>query len=210
MVTTADAGLRFLDRSSPNLDRAKEAFRNIAADGHRAAAVVANLRANFKTDVQERTTFDVNELIQDAIALGRGELQQHAVLVKAEPNTDLPEVSGNRVQLQQVLLNLIMNAIDAMATNDGPRILTVTSESYESDRVMVSVADTGAGIGADHTDRLFNPLFTTKAGGMGMGLSICRAIIEAHDGRLWFAANSPRGSIFQFTVQADRPRSAAG
>jgi signal transduction histidine kinase len=209
MVTTAGAGLRFLDRSSPNLDKAKEAFRNITADGHRAAAVVANLRANFKTDDRERTAFDVNELIQDAIALGHGDLQQYAVLVRAVRNDALPEVSGNRVQLLQVLLNLIMNAIDSMAANDGPRVLTVSSEPCEMDRVMVSVSDTGAGVGADAIDRLFNPLFTTKAGGMGMGLSICRAIIEAHDGRLWFAANSPRGSIFQFTVQAERPASAA-
>jgi signal transduction histidine kinase len=208
MVTTADAGFRFLDRATPNLDKAKEAFRNIAADGHRAGAVVANLRANFKTDVRERTTFDVNEFIQEAIALGRGDLQQHGVLVRAEPNRQLPEIRGNRVQLQQVLLNLILNAIDSMAASDGPRVLTVMPEAHETGRVLVSVADTGAGISSDHSDRIFNPLFTTKSGGMGMGLSICRAIIEAHDGQLWFAANSPRGAIFRFTLQGDRPASA--
>ena len=146
MVTTADAGLRFLDRSIPNLDKAKEAFKRIVADGHRAGAVVGSIRANFKSDVRERTSFDLNELIQEALALGRGDLQKHGIVVQAEPNRQLPEVRGNRVQLQQVLLNLIMNAIDAMAAKDEPRILSVKSEAYEGDRVMVSVADTGTGI----------------------------------------------------------------
>jgi signal transduction histidine kinase len=202
MVTTADAGLRFLDRASPNLDKAKEAFRHIVTDGHRAGAVVGNIRANFKSDVQETSSFDLNVLIQEALALGRGELQKHAILVQAEPNGQLPEVRGNRVQLQQVLLNLIMNAIDAMAAKDEPRILTVKSEPYEADRVVVSVADTGTGVSSQHSDRIFNPLFTTKSDGMGMGLSICRAIIEAHEGRLWFAPNTPRGAVFQFTLPA--------
>lgn len=208
MVTTADAGLRFLDRAAPNLDKAKEAFRHIAADGHRAGAVIANLRANFRTDVQERIAFDLDELIQEALALGRADLQRHGVLVQAEPGRQLPEIRGNRVQLQQVLLNLIMNAVDAMAASEGPRILTIKSEAHEGDRVLVSIADTGAGVRNDHSDRIFNPLFTTKSGGMGMGLSICRAIIEAHEGQLWFAANTPRGAIFQFTLQAHRSATA--
>jgi C4-dicarboxylate-specific signal transduction histidine kinase len=209
MVTTADAGLRFLDRGTPNLDRAKEAFRNIAADGHRASDVVANIRANFKTDVREKTSFDVNDLIQEAVALGRGDLQEHAIEVQIELNRQLPEVTGNRVQLQQVLLNLIMNAIDSMAAKAEPRILIVRSEAYEADRVMLSVADTGEGISSEHSDRIFNPLFTTKLGGMGLGLSICRAIIEAHEGQLWFAANSPRGAVFRFTLQTHRSATVA-
>jgi signal transduction histidine kinase len=208
MVTTADAGLRFLDREAPNVDKAKQAFRNISADGHRAGAVVASLRANFKTDVQMMTAFGIDEFIQEAISLGHGDLQRHGVLVLAEPNTRLPEIRGNRVQLQQVLLNLIMNAIDSMAASDEPRVLTIKSEAHQTDRVLVSVADTGAGINTDHSDRIFNPLFTTKSGGMGMGLSICRAIIEAHEGELWFSANSPHGAIFRFTLQTDGPASA--
>jgi signal transduction histidine kinase len=203
MVTTADAGLRFLDRSIPNVDKAKDAFRNIAADGHRAGAVVANIRADFRSDVRERSSFDVNELIQEALALARGELEMHGILVQAEPNGGLPEVRGNRVQVQQVLLNLIINAIHSMTSKEEPRILTVRSAGYEADRVMVSVADTGTGIKSQHAVRIFNPLFTTKPDGMGMGLSICRAIIEAHEGELWFAPNSPRGAIFQFTLQAE-------
>jgi signal transduction histidine kinase len=209
MVTTADAGLRFLDRPAPNLDKAMQALRNIVADGHRAAAVVANIRANFKTEVQERTSFDVNELIQEALALEGSDLQQHGIHVQTEPNKQLPEIRGNRVQLQQVLLNLVLNAIDAMAGKGEPRILTVRSDVYEADHVLVSVADTGPGISSEHSDRIFNPLFTTKSGGMGLGLSISRAIIEAHEGQLWFAANSPRGAIFQFTLQTYRPGSAA-
>jgi signal transduction histidine kinase len=202
MVTTADAGLRFVDRSIPNLEKAKEAFRRIVADGHRAGAVVGNIRANFKADVQDRTSFDLDELIQEALVLGRGDLQRHRIVVQAEPNRHLPQVRGNRVQLQQVLLNLITNAVDAMAARDEPRILSVKSEKYEGDAVKVSVADTGTGIRSQDADRIFNPLFTTKSDGMGMGLSICRAIIEAHEGRLWFAPNSPRGAVFQFTLHA--------
>ena len=208
MVTTADAGLRFLDRSMPNLDRAKEAFKRIVADGHRAGEVVGSIRANFKSDVRDRTSLDVNELIQEALALGRGDLQKHGIMVQAEPTMHLPKVRGNRVQVQQVLLNLIINAIDAMAAKDEPRILRVKSEAYEGDRVMVSVADTGTGISSQDVDRIFNPLFTTKSDGMGMGLSICRSIIEAHEGRLWFVPNTPRGAVFQFTLQANNPTSA--
>ena len=133
---------------TPNLDRAKEAFKLIAADGHRAGEVVENIRANFRNDVRTRTSLDVNELIQEALALERGDLEKHRILVQVEPNKQLPEVRGNRVQLQQVLLNLITNAIDAMAAKDEPRVLCVKSEAYEGDSVMVSVADTGAGISA--------------------------------------------------------------
>jgi len=210
MVTTADAGFRFLDRSIPNLDKAKEAFKRIAADGHRAGAVVGSIRANFKSDVRERSSFDLNGLVQEALAIGRGDLQKRGILVQAEPNRQLPEVIGNRVQLEQVLLNLIMNAIDAMAAQDEPRILSVKSEAYEGDRVMVSVADTGTGLTSQGVDRIFSPLFTTKSDGMGMGLSICRAIVEAHEGRLWFAPNTPRGAVFQFTLHANNSVSAVG
>jgi C4-dicarboxylate-specific signal transduction histidine kinase len=200
MVTTADAGLRFLDRSIPNLDRAKEAFKRITADGHRAGAVVGSIRANFKTDVRERSSLDVNELVRESLALGGAELQRQRITVQAEPNRQLPAVRGNRVQLQQVLLNLVMNAVEAMAAKEEPRILSVRCEPYDRERIVVSVADNGAGIPSQDVERIFNPLYTTKADGMGMGLSICRAIIEAHDGQLWLATNSPRGALFQFTL----------
>jgi signal transduction histidine kinase len=203
MVTTADAGLRFLDRSVPNLDRAAEAFKRIVGDGHRAGALIGNIRANFKSDGRERISFDLDELIQETLALARGDMQRHGILVQVEHNRQPPAVKGNRVQLQQVLLNLIMNAVDAMTAKDEPRILSVKSETVEGDRIVVSVADTGPGIRSQDVDRIFNPLFTTKSDGMGMGLSICRAIMEAHEGQLWFVPNSPRGAVFQFTLHAN-------
>jgi signal transduction histidine kinase len=203
MVTTADAGLRFLDRSAPNLDRAKEAFKRIAADGHRAGAIIESIRANLRMDAQDRTSLNINDLIREALDLELGDLQKHQILVQAEPHGELPAVQGNRVQLQQVILNLLVNAVDAMASMGGPKILRVKSEPYEGGLVMVSVADTGSGITSQNTERIFNPLFTTKADGMGMGLSICRAIVEAHNGRLWFSPNNPHGSVFQFTLPAN-------
>jgi signal transduction histidine kinase len=207
MVTTADAGLRFLDRAAPNLDRAKEAFRRIVADGHRAGDVIGSIRANFKSDVRERVTFDLNELIDEAIALGQGELEKHRITVQSGTSQRQLPLHASRTQLQQVLLNLIMNAIDAMSKGE-PRLLSITSETQGTDGVKVSVADTGAGIQAEDADRIFNPLFTSKPDGMGMGLSICRAIVEAHEGTLWFDRNQPQGTVFRFTLRA-RPTPVA-
>jgi signal transduction histidine kinase len=210
MITNADAGLNWLDRPIPHLDQAKAAFNQIIADGHRAAAVIESIRAIFKKDTRNRTSLDINDLIAEALALTRGDLQRQRILVHAEPNAQLPQVSGDRIQLQQVLLNLIANAIDAMAAKDGARTLRVRSDVHDGGGVIVSVADTGTGIGSQDLERIFNPLFTTKSGGMGMGLSICRAIIEAHDGRLWVAPNKPEGAVFQFMLLADGATSAAG
>jgi signal transduction histidine kinase len=200
MVTTADAGWRFLERSEPNLDRAKEAFKRISADGHRAGDVIGNIRANFRSDASDKSELSINELVQEALVLSQVNLEKHSIVVQAETGNELPPVRGNRIQLQQVLLNLIVNAIDAMAARDEPKILAVSSGLIEGDRVMVSVADTGPGIGTEESDRIFSPLFTTKSDGMGMGLAICRSIIEAHEGRLWFAPNVPRGAVFHFTL----------
>ncbi|HMF21452.1 MAG TPA: MASE4 domain-containing protein [Pseudolabrys sp.] len=208
MITNADAGLRWLDRPTPDLDEAKAAFKQIAADGHRAGAVIGSIRAIFKQDARSRTSLDISDLIGEAFVLLRGDLQKHRVLVQTEADKRLPQVLGDRIQLQQVLLNLITNAIESMADEDGPRILSVKCEVQDGG-VMVSVADTGAGIGAQDVGRIFNPLFTTKSGGMGMGLSICRSIIEAHDGRLLVAPNAPRGSVFQFILRAGTAASAA-
>jgi C4-dicarboxylate-specific signal transduction histidine kinase len=209
MVTTADAGLSFLDRSVPNLDKAKEAFRHIAADGHRAGGVIGSIRANFKSDLGDRTTFGLAEFIDEALAIGRDDLQKHRIEVQAQSKGPLPPIRGNRIQLQQVLVNLITNAIDAMASKDEPRILGIRSEVYEGDRVKISVADTGIGIPSQDIERIFTPLFTSKSDGMGMGLSICRAIIEAHDGQLWFAPNNPRGAVFHFTLRTEAAPAAA-
>ncbi|SIN94531.1 His Kinase A (phospho-acceptor) domain-containing protein [Bradyrhizobium erythrophlei] len=206
MITNADAGLRWLERSMP--DEAKAAFEQIVADGHRAAAVIESIRAIFKKDSRNRTSLDINQLIGEALALTRGDLQRHRIQVQAELNAQVPQVRGDRIQMQQVLLNLITNAIDSMAAKDGPRVLCVRSEVHDGGTIIVSVADTGTGIGSQDLERLFNPLFTTKPGGMGMGLSISRSIIEAHDGRLWAVPNNPEGAVFQFMLAADGATSA--
>ena len=202
MIASAEAGLRFLNRSMPRVDKAKETFTRIVADGHRAGEVVGSVRAIFRNDTRARTSLDVNELIRDAVALERGDLQKHQIQVPLQPSAQQPEVQGDRVQLQQVLLNLITNAIQAMAAEEEPRVLCVKSDTHEGTFVIVSVADTGTGIERQDIDRIFSPRFTTKSDGMGMGLSICRSIIQAHDGRLWVAPNTPRGAVFQFTVRA--------
>jgi signal transduction histidine kinase len=203
MITNAEAALLWLDRAMPELDRGKAALKRVVADGHRAGAVIGSIRAIFKKDVRDRTSLDVNDLIREALALVRGDLQKHRVLVRAEPNEQLPQVMGDRVQLQQVLLNLMTNAIDSMAAKDEPRVLCVTSDVHPGGGVKVSVADTGTGIGSHDIDRIFDPLFTKKSDGMGMGLSICRSIIEAHNGRIWVAPNKPEGSVFEFVLLAD-------
>jgi C4-dicarboxylate-specific signal transduction histidine kinase len=152
MITNADAGLLWLDRALPDLDKAKAAFERIAADGRRAGAVIGSIRAIFKKDVRNRASLDVNDLIGEALAAARGDLQKHRVLARAETNVRLPQVVGDRIQLQQVLLNLITNAIDSMADKDEPRSLCVRSNLYEGGGVLVSVADTGTGIGSQDAD----------------------------------------------------------
>jgi signal transduction histidine kinase len=204
MITRAETGTRWLDRSTPDLDRAKAEFKQIAADGYRAGAVIDSIRANFKNDPSTRTSVDVDGLIGETIAMLRGDLQKHRIVVQAELNGDLRPIMGDRTQLQQVLLNLITNAIDAMTARDGPRILSVSSELRDDSGIVVSVADTGTGIGPQDAERVFNPLFTTKSGGMGMGLSICRSIIEAHDGQLWVVQNAPQGAVFQFALRPSK------
>ncbi len=208
MITNADAGLRWLDHSTPNLDKAKAAFEQIVADGHRAAAVIESIRAIFRNDARNRTSLDVNEMIGEALALLRADLQKHRILVQAAQNAEVPQVRGDRIQLQQVLLNLITNAIDAMATKDGARILRFRSEDNDAGGVIVSVADNGPGIGPQKLKQIFNPLFTTKSGGMGMGLSICRSIVAAHGGRLWVESNKPEGAVFHFMLLAHTAMSA--
>ena len=192
----------------PDLDRGKSALKRVVADGHRAGAVIESIRAIFRKDARNKTSLDINELIGETLALTRGDLQRHRILVEAEPNGHLPQVSGDRIQLQQVLLNLITNAIDSMAAKDGARVLGVRSEVHAGGGIKVSVTDSGTGIGSQDLGRIFNPLFTTKSGGMGMGLSICRSIIEAHGGRLWVAPNKPDGAVFQFMLLADNANSA--
>lgn len=202
MITRSETGLRWLDRAVPELHMARTEFMKIAADGHRAAAVIESIRANFRKDERVRASFDVDNLIEEAISLFEDDLKSHRILVKVERSAGPLRVIGDRIQLQQVLLNLITNAIEAMITVDGPRELAVSSSLSDDGDVMISVADTGMGIAAQDLQRVFDPLFTTKSRGMGMGLSICRSIVQAHDGMLWVSPNAPRGSIFQFVLGA--------
>ncbi|CAB3799862.1 Adaptive-response sensory-kinase SasA [Pararobbsia alpina] len=207
MVTNADAGLRWLNRAMPDLDETKAALDRIVSDGHRAAAVIDRVRAMFKGDLN-RTAFDLNSLVGETLTLVGDALQKDRILVRTELNAQLPLVIGDRVQLQQVLLNLITNAIDAMAVSDKERVLRVKSDIHDDGAVRVSVADTGTGVSSQDIDRIFDPLFTKKPGGMGMGLAICRSIIEAHSGRILVAPNKPQGTIFQFVLFANGATSA--
>jgi C4-dicarboxylate-specific signal transduction histidine kinase len=200
MITSADAGLRFLNRSIPDFDEAKDAFKQIVADGHRAAAVIGGIRALFKQESRSRVSLDLNKLIHATLALTEESLEKHRIQVIVKLDEQLPQVAGDQIQLQQVLVNLITNAIESMAATDVPRALSVKSEIHDNRDVTISVADSGTGIGPQDIDQIFNPLYTTKSNGMGMGLSICRSIIEAHDGRLWVLSNAPRGAVFCFSL----------
>jgi signal transduction histidine kinase len=203
MITRSDTGFRWLDRPIPDLDKAKAAFRHIATEGQRAAAIIESVRANFRNDDRIQISLDVNDLIQESVELARDDLDIHRIVVKIDSDPQKPRVFGDRIQLQQVLLNLMTNAIDSMAAKKGLRVLCVTSEVRHDGNVEISVEDTGTGISPQDMDRLFNPLFTTKSGGMGMGLSICRSIVEAHEGRLWVIPNTPEGTVFRFTLRTD-------
>jgi signal transduction histidine kinase len=203
IITSANAGLNWLDRVEPDLDKAREAFRRVATAGQRADAVMENIRTHFKMGARIRTSLHIDDVIQEALALVRDKLQTHRIAVQASLNERLPRIRGQQVQLQQVMVNLMTNAIDSMATEKGERVLSMRSEVHPSGCVMVSVEDTGKGIEPDAADQIFNPTFTTKSHGMGMGLSICRSIIEAHEGRLWVTADRGRGAIFHFTVPVD-------
>jgi PAS domain S-box-containing protein len=200
-VTEADAGLRFLAAQPPDLKEVRDALDAIMKAGNQAGEVISRIRGLVKKVPAQRTVLDVNEAILETIALTRSEMRQHDILLKTELANDVPQILGDRVQLQQVILNLIMNAIEAMSeSSEGPRELLIRSEIDVPDGVMVTVRDWGPGFKPESLNHLFDPFYTTKPAGMGMGLSICRSIIEAHGGRLWATANTPRGAVFQFTL----------
>jgi signal transduction histidine kinase len=200
IITTADAGLRFLDRADPNVVMAAQALARVVVDGHRTGEIVASIRAIFKKDGRRKAPVDMNELVREAVELARGEAQRYRISVEADTSRELPAVHGDRVQLQQVVLNLVTNAIEAIAASNEPGAVRVAFETCAPDGVVVSVIDSGRSIGQPDFERIFNPLFTTKAEGMGMGLSICRSIVEAHQGRLWATANEGRGMTFSFSL----------
>ncbi|MCO4863122.1 ATP-binding protein [Cupriavidus sp. WGlv3] len=199
--TNAEAGLRWLDAQSPNLDEVRQALERITRDASRAGAIINRIRGLVKNTPMHTEWVQINEAIQEVIALTRGEAMKHHVSVRMELAEDLPFVPADRVQLQQAMLNLIVNAIEAMSEADeGPRDLTIRTGMDGPDAVLVTVCDSGPGVAAENIERIFEPFCTTKAGGMGMGLSICRSIVHAHGGTLRLNANVPRGTEFQFTV----------
>jgi signal transduction histidine kinase len=204
ILASADAGLKWLDRVEPDLDKAKNALRRVASSGHRADVMIENIRAHFKVGARTRTSLDIEDVIREALAVVRDKLETNRIVLRADLNERLPLIKGERVQLQQVLVNLMMNAIDSMAMKNGERLLSVRSEIRHSGELMVSVEDTGTGFEPGAVDQIFNPMFTTKADGMGMGLAICRSIVEAHGGRLWATACEPHGALFQFTIPAEQ------
>ena len=200
-ATNAAAALRWLGAQPPNLAEAREALGRIVESSHRAGDVVDRVRAVIKKEPLRKDRLDMNEAICEVLELIRGEAVRTGVSVQARLADNLPPIYGDRVQLQQVILNLIVNAIEAMSGIDaGARDLLISTGEAEPDGVLVAVRDTGPGLAPATFVRLFEAFFTTKPNGLGMGLSICRSIIEAHGGRLWVEANEPRGAIFQFTA----------
>ncbi len=201
-VTDANTCLRWLARDQPDLEEAREAAARVVKDATRAAEIIARVRMVFKKGAAQRELVDVNELIREMIILLHNEISRHSISVRTDLAEALPKIMGDRVQLQQVMMNLIMNSIDAMKDVDGTRELTIHSRSAESEQVMVSVSDTGVGLPSQQADQIFNAFFSTKAHGTGMGLRISRSIVESHGGQLWAGDNSPRGASFCFTLPA--------
>jgi C4-dicarboxylate-specific signal transduction histidine kinase len=199
-VTNANTCLRWLTRDHPNVEEARAAAMRIVKDSTRAAEIISRVRLLFKKGTPERELVDVNEVVREMIVLLRGEAARHNILVGTELVANLPQVMGDRVQLQQVLMNLMLNGIEAMKDVDGTRELAIKSQRTENEQVLVSVNDTGVGLPVQQADQIFKAFFTTKLQGTGMGLSISRSIVESHGGRLWAAENSPRGAGFYFTL----------
>jgi C4-dicarboxylate-specific signal transduction histidine kinase len=199
-VTNANTCLRWLTRDHPEMEEARQAASRVVKDSTRAAEIITRIRLLFKKGTPERELVDVNEVIREMIVLLRSEATRYSISVRTELAQDLPQVMADRVQLQQVLMNLMINGMDAMKDVDGARELTVKSRSTEKEEVLVSVSDTGVGLPPQQADQIFNAFFTTKAHGTGMGLRISRSIVESHGGRLWAAENSPRGASFYFAL----------
>jgi PAS domain S-box-containing protein len=209
IVTNASAGLRWLEGPEPDASEARAALTRIVSEGHRASEVIASIRAMFGKSGGERSLVDIDDLISEVLSLVREELASHQVTVQSEKTDGLPKVMAERVQLQQVLINLITNAVDAMnSVNGQEKLLKVKSGFHGPGQIRISVEDSGMGIASADMAHIFDTFFTTKPHGMGMGLSICRSIIESHGGRLWAAARSPHGAVFY--VQLPSGTSADG
>jgi C4-dicarboxylate-specific signal transduction histidine kinase len=201
IVTNGNACLRWLDGRQPNFGEAKSAVERIIKDSYRASEVISRIRTLVKKAPPQNDRVDINEVILEVLALAQNQARRKGVQVKRELTGDLPPVLGDRVQLQQVILNLVVNGMEAIVNNkNGERELSISSGKDGSNNLIVAVRDSGAGLDPANIERVFDAFFTTKPDGMGMGLAISRTIIESHGGRLWATANSPRGAVFQFTL----------
>jgi len=207
IALNGSAGLRLLHKTPPDINEAQEALNQIVSEAHKAGRTITGIRAMFRSGEQERTLLDVNELISEVLGLVRGELSSKRIFVRTELLETIPKLLADRVQLQQVLLNLVMNASEAMTSMaESGRTLTIRSQVRGPEEVVVQVEDSGPGIDAKHIDHIFDSFFTTKSNGMGMGLSICRSIIEAHNGRLSVSPGIDRGSVFQIMLPSTAPK----
>jgi PAS domain S-box-containing protein len=205
VVTNAEAGLRWLAGSAPNIEKACEAVTRVVRDGKRAGEVVAQIRALCRKSGTKRQRMDMNEAIEEILALAQGEVRTKRVTLRTDLAARLPAVFGDRVQLQQVVLNLVMNGLDSMSSvHDRPRELVIRTQEGEEDQVVVTVQDSGIGLDSKIGEQMFEAFYTTKAEGMGMGLSISRSIVQDHGGRLWATPNDGHGATFQFTLLKHR------
>jgi C4-dicarboxylate-specific signal transduction histidine kinase len=213
IITNASTCLRMLAGDPPNVEGARETARRTIRDGQRAADVITRLRALFSKQEVRPESVDLNEATREVIALSLSELQRGRVVLRSELADDLPLVTGDRVQLQQVILNLLLNAADAMhRVDDRPRELVIRTERDEADRVRLGVQDQGVGVDAQALEKLFEAFYTTKSGGMGIGLSVSRSIIESHGGRIWATPNEGAGATFAFCIPRapERPKNSDG
>jgi PAS domain S-box-containing protein len=206
--TNAGTCLRWLGRDQPDIEEAREAVSRIIQDVTRASEIISRIRVLFKKGEPERGSVDVNEVIAEMISLLRGEARRHAISIHTELAPELPKVSADRVQVQQVLMNLMLNGIEAISEGKVAGHLTIKSQQNPQNQVLISVIDSGIGLPPERADKVFDAFFTTKPQGTGMGLSISRSIIEAHGGRLWATGNSDRGATFQFTLPIDHALAA--
>jgi C4-dicarboxylate-specific signal transduction histidine kinase len=203
IITNAQAARHFLNRQPPDLDEVREVLDCIVTEAYRASDVIYRIRGLFKETPPKRERAEINGAIRDVLELTRGEATRNAVSVRTQFAEPSPVVQADRVQLQQVVLNLIINAVEAMSSmREGARELLICTENAESNGALVAVRDSGPGLDLKTADRLFEAFYTTKVQGMGIGLAICRSIIQAHGGRLWARTNMPCGAIFQFTLPA--------
>ena len=201
IVANSNAAQRFLSITPPDLDEVRAALKDIATDGQRASHVIGSVRAIFKKESRGKGLLAINDVIEDILTLVRGEIRKHGILLRKDLLRNLPHVDADRTQLQQVIMNLIMNAVEAMAPlMDRERLLVVRSDVFDAGNVVITIEDFGPGFNPGDKDRIFDAFYTTKSEGMGMGLFICRSIVEAHGGRLWASPGAHCGSVFHVVL----------